>query len=459
MRTRHLLSCLLPLAVACSGDETSSTARDAGTTDAKTDAADAADCPSTGTGTFEFSVDIDDGVAADVHLVRGEHVIEPAITASGSHQMDAGSYNVIAQRVLGEGATVGFAYQGAVEGSEGSELCLRDGKTVTVRVKYTREPGSARLWLTQSNGSGAQVMAFDADQLDSAGDQTPSVSLAPGLDNVGPIRVDGSGRLWIGSSAGKLVAYNASRLGASSTSAPDVVLDGPSVCEEVVPCGPRAMAFDEQGALWVATLTRVVKLAPSSLARSGQPSAAVTIKSPDIETPSGLAFDAEGNLWVADTAGAILKFNASHLAANLNAAADLAIFAQQPGPVMIGLGGPEGMAFDSDGNLWVGYFGGNDLVRFTKAELGRAAGKDDPRVPTTHVKVGAEALVTDLAVDAAGNLWLPGGAGDVYRIARSQLSAADPKLVRLRSAEIGTAERLFLHSVEGELFVMVDEVP
>jgi sugar lactone lactonase YvrE len=320
-------------------------------------------------------------------------------------------------------------------------------------VKYLREPGSARMWLTQSNGDGAQVMAFDADQLAGRGDQTPSVSLSPALDNVGAIAVDAKGRLWIASNTGKLVAYNASRLGATTDGKPDIVLEGSAICEDVVPCGPNAIAFDAKGNAWVSTLTRVVKLNESSLNASGSPAAAVTIKSASSAGPRALVFDADGNLWVADDGGAIVKFAASRLSSNISTAADLVIFAQQPGPVTLGLGGPESLVVDGEGNLWVGYFGGSDLVRFTKTELGMSALQANPIIPSLHFKIGAEALVTGLALDEGGNLWLPGAPGNVSRIAKDQLSAELPEITTMHSAEIGTVEKIHFNTVPGPLFI------
>jgi sugar lactone lactonase YvrE len=418
---------------------------------APADANAAGACPSgEGKGMLAVDVTIDDGVEADVGVVSGGEE-EDSIAHSAMLSLSAGSYGVHARRVRQAGAIVGAAFQPAVQ--ESGDVCVRSGKTATVHVVYTREPGSAKLWLTQTNGDGAQVQAYDADQLASRGDQTPSASLSPKLNNVGAIRVDGKGRLWIGTNTGKLVAYNASHLGSSGSAAPDIVLDGPSLCEAETPCGPNAIAFDREGGLWVSTLHRIVKFAAGSYGASGQPSAAVTIHSADAPDPRALAFDQQQNLWVGDAGGALLKFAAARLARDITGAADVAIFAQQPGPVMIGLGDPEGLAIDADDKVWVGYFGGNDLVRFDKSELAHSAPVDAPIVPKMHVKVGVEAVLTDLALDEAGNLWLPGGAGSIYRIANDQFSADEPALERLHSAEIGSVERMAFNTVPGSLFI------
>jgi hypothetical protein len=396
---------------------------------------------------LELTIELETDVLARVNVLRGS-TSAAAVTASGTQTLSAGVYTLEPHRVRKSEDIVGPAYQGAVVG--GGEVCVLAGKTVKKTIEYTREPGSARLWLTQSNGSGTQVMAFDAAQLADRGDQTPSVSLKPNLDNAGPIRVDGKGRLWVASNTGKLAGYNTARLGASSDAAPDILLQGPALCEEVVPCGPTAMAFDAQGNLWVSTLTRIVKLGSASLNASGSPAAAVTITSTDAGGPRALAFDAQGNLWVGDADGAVVKFAASRLTSNLaNASADLVIFAQQPGPVMLGLGGPEGLVVDGEGNLWVGYFTGNQLVRFTKNELMSSALAANPIIPSVFFAIGVEALVTDLGLDENGNLWLPGSAGNLYRIAKEQFSLESPQLTKLHSAEIGSVEKISFNTVPG----------
>jgi streptogramin lyase len=435
---------------ACGGDGSDVLDTDGGPGDAGGSAPDAESCPTGGSGSLAIEVEIDDGASADVRIATSSgSAVGSAVTESATRTLPAGVYEISAHRVRAAGTLLGPAYQGEVQGS--AALCVRSGASTAVRVVYTREPGSARLWLTQSNGDGEQVMAFDADQLEVAGAQTPSVSLAPRLNSVGPIRVDGHGRLWVGTSGGTLVAYDTDRLGMTSSAPPDVVLEGSALCGPALPCGPRAIAFDARGALWIALLDRVVMLEPESLEVSGEPDAALTVTSADLHTPDALAFNARGDLWVADADGAILRFDAARLAADIDDEdADVVIFTQQPGPVMIGLGGPSGLAFDADGNLWVGYFGANALVRLTPSELSASV---RGLIPSLYVPVSVGALITDLTIDEAGNLWLPGSTGRLFRLDAAQFSATTPEWDVLSSAEIGSVERLTLNTVPGGTFI------
>jgi sugar lactone lactonase YvrE len=412
-------------------------------------------CKAGGTGTLRVTISGAEDATPAVELLDREGDKREDIDDDGSFSLPSGHYSLRALRVRSAGTLVGPAYQGTIEGADdGDKLCVREGKTLEVTVRYRREPGSARLWLTQSNGDAAQVLSFDESQLEELGDQRPSVRLSPSLPNAGAIRVDGKGRLWVATTTGKVVGYEASGLGETRrTSTPDIVLEGPALCEEEVPCGVNAMAFDADGALWAATLHRIVKLSPESLNASGRPTAEVTIASSDLHTPGALAFDTRGDLWVADSDGGVLRFSAARLNADVSGGADSALYLQKPGPVMIGLGAPEGLAFDAAGNLWVAYFAGNDLARLSPAQLERGAPASAPLVPTTYFTVGVEAVLTDLAIDEAGNLWLPGRNASLYRIDASELSKLEPKLKALYSAAIGSVERLAFNTVAGPTFI------
>jgi sugar lactone lactonase YvrE len=441
----------LSLVAACSGEDSTDMGHDASmpNTDGGTGDGDADACPSTGTGSLQLVVDIATGVSADVKVAGadGSPVTGSPFAAATTIMVTGGHYEVSAGRVLKSGEVVGAAYQGAV--TDEAQVCVRDGMTTIVHIEYTEEPGSQKLWLTNSNGTG-QILGLANTGLRAAGTVAPAVTLDGKLTSPSALRVDALGRLWVGDLTGKLVAFATDRLGANVSAGPDITLDGAALCEEAAPCGPRAIAFDKTGAMWVATLSRIVKLTPESLSASGQPGAAVTITSTDIKNPASLAFDADGNLWVGDDAeNGVAEFKASRLTANIAGPADIVLHGQTSGPVTNDFSQPDGLVFDKAGELWVGYFAGNNLVKYTAAERAHSA----TLKPATQFAIGTEALVTDLAVDEAGNLWMPGGAGSVYRIDAAQLSAPTPALVAIKSAAIGNAEKIALHSVSGPLFI------
>jgi sugar lactone lactonase YvrE len=408
-------------------------------------------CSSTGHGTLVFDFDLPDASLMPEIVVTPEGDGEAMTLSGAEHALPGGKYVLRARRARLPGNPVGPAFQGSIE-VDGS-VCLRDGQRTTVHVVYTKEPGSEKLWATNTNGDNPadQVIAFSAAHLTTAGAQEPDVTLDGKLTAPSALRVDALGRLWVGDTTGKLAAFNASRLAASSSDAPDIVLDGDALCGATLPCGPTALAFDRDGALWVALLERIVKLDPAALDASGQPEAAVTITSPDVAHPISLAFDVDGNLWVGDAdSSGVAKFAAARLGANItNGAADVVIQGQKEGPVEIGLGTPDGLAFDLDGNLWVGYWGGNDLARYTPEELSATA----TLIPTVQFNLGATALLSDLAIDDLGNLWMPGVAGTIASVAADQLTAETPTVTTLQSGAIGSVEKIALHSVEGELFI------
>jgi sugar lactone lactonase YvrE len=435
LRTGLTLAMFATLA-ACSGEggsDMDSPGDDAGLEQdgASEDDGSVAACPATGTGTLAIELVPSSGLAADVRVSAedGTAIAGSPFAAASSVEVSGGTYSVEAGRVMVSDTIVGSAYQGEVEG--GSAVCVRDGETTTVRVIYTREPGSAKLWLTHSNGDdpAQQILAFDPAALAAGGTHDPSVTLDGKLTSPSALRVDALGRLWVGDRTGKVVGFASNALGESSTEGPAIVLEGDGLCGATLPCGPRALAFDAEGALWVALLERIVKFAPASLSASGEPEPEVTIVSPDAARPISLAFDGDGNLWVGeDENSAVVKFAATRLTADIDGeAADVVITAEQGPPVTIGLGIPDGLTFDRDGNLWVGYFAGNNLARFTPEELEASA----TLTPSVLFDIDVTALVTDLAIDESGNLWMPGSTGTVARIDAAELLEPEPAVVTL----------------------------
>jgi streptogramin lyase len=190
---------------------------------------------------------------------------------------------------------------------------------------------------------------------------------------------------------------------------PRISWTGPSVAD------PVALAFDAEGGLWVASRQQhVSRFAPQQLNSQQAPKPAVMISVPD---PSGLAFDHSGNLWVASAGNqpAVLRYNANRL--NRPGPPDATVVAMSAPPVVDALRGPAGMAFDRDGNLWVGYFGPNVIARLTPNDL-RISGEVTPEI---QLGFSVGVLLEGIVFDESGALWLPGESGQVFRVAPQQL--------------------------------------
>jgi sugar lactone lactonase YvrE len=190
----------------------------------------------------------------------------------------------------------------------------------------------------------------------------------------------------------------------------------------------------------------VVKFTAAQIAVTGSP--APTVELSGIEGPEGLAFDAAGNLWVASGTGKVLKFAAARLAAS-GLGADLSITSNSPPPVIGPLPDPIGLAFDATGNLWVNYDG--TLARLTPDDL---AGTGDKSVtPAVQVGLDVAALPNGIAFDESGGLWLAYAQGKFARLAASQLTASgkQPPQTIISSPDVGYAGWLALYPAPAAL--------
>jgi sugar lactone lactonase YvrE len=151
----------------------------------------------------------------------------------------------------------------------------------------------------------------------------------------------------------------------------------------------------------------------SVLAASGSPAATVSASTQGA-IPG--AFDPDGNLWVLDgTAGAVglKRYPADTLAMGGTQTPDVVVTSPAfeggtPGPVSI--------AFDPDGNAWIGVLYSQQVVEIASASL-LASGAAMPAVQIANVMAP-----NALAFDGKGNLWV--GAGDsVVEYALARLTA------------------------------------
>jgi len=204
---------------------------------------------------------------------------------------------------------------------------------------------------------------------------------------------------------------------------------------------PFDVKFDTSGNLWVddSANSRILEFkAPLSTDESaslvlGEPNLSTSygytgVNGSVLNVPEGMAFDSSGNLWVADSGNSrIVEFTAP-FSTGENASLVLGVpTLTTPGDTTLpasqtNLNSPEGITFDSQGNLWVADSGYYRVVEF-KAPFsnGEAASvvlgqdnftaKDFPNeasCPPTCDEPTAATLngPTDVAFDHSGNLWV-----------------------------------------------------
>lgn len=425
---RWLMGFLVALGLAGCGDDGSSSGNNGGAGGS----GGAGACVDGGKGTLDVNIRIDKGVPANVTFT-GPGDFQQDVVADTILEVTAGAYTVEARRTTTMGIIVGRAYYPEPV----APICLAPDKNRVVTVDYKLEPGSQKLWFTGGVGDD-HTAAFDAEPLLAGGEAAASVKISGTAQAPRALAFDQGGNLWVADQGGGLLMYGRTSLGVSRATAPDVVLTGAALCEEVVPCGPRALAFDNDGGLWVAMPDRVSHFAAAALQETGEPTPDVTLSGPDVSAPAALAFDSSGSLWIANSDAGISKFAAERLLADDDGPADVVLMGNTPEPVVGPLTTPSALAFDGAGALWVGYFAPNIVARYEPEVLSESA----TLTPTVQLGIDVLALLESMAFDDGGNLWLGGSEGKIVRISGEQLvEGGDPTLdaVELASGDIAYA--------------------
>jgi sugar lactone lactonase YvrE len=142
-------------------------------------------------------------------------------------------------------------------------------------------------------------------------------------------------------------------------------------------CDPFGSAFDSSGNLWVADTgnSRVLEFKPP-FSNGQSPSLVIGQSSFNTNAcsttqsgvcPIGLAFDSSGNLWVADFSNSrVLEFKPPFSNGQLASLiiGQSSFTTNACSATQSGLCGPQGLAFDSSGNLWVVHEGNNRVLEF-----------------------------------------------------------------------------------------------
>lgn len=389
-------------------------------------------CPGDTT-TLIVNLSVPAGLAGAAVTITGPGSYSATVTSTDTLSgLAAGSYSVSYRRLKVAGSIVGKAYYGKISAPT---FTLAACTPHTLSVEYLQEPGSERAYVLE----GSAIRAFTAAQLAATGSPEAAHSLKSPAGPKG-LAFDAWGNLWFSNAEGVFM-YAMEDL-AKADAVYKVKLTGAGVMGNGIP-GAGPLAFDGEGNLWIGQIAsdRAVMLPKAALAATGAPSPAVTLSGASLNGVQSLAFDAEGNLWAANSDDAVVKFAKARLAADGASAADVVIVHKSGPPVINVYGGPSSLAFDAAGNLWIGYFAGNDLVKVPKAAL---AVSDTIQPPDVALKGSVLVLLEGLAFDEAGGAWMPGKAGQVVKAGAGRLTASGSLAtdVILTSPQIGYADEI-----------------
>lgn len=177
----------------------------------------------------------------------------------------------------------------------------------------------------------------------------------------------------------------------------------PSATSLSLLCEPKGVAFDHSGNLWVSDNggDRVLEfkapftsgMSASLVIGTGSCTAAT---SSSFCGPRGIAFDSSGNLWVADTYyNRVLEFvppftsGASTVLGQSDFTSDLSPSASQSS-----FSHPEDLAFDTSGNLWVSDNGNNRILEFLISQTTTVTTQTTSSLTTSTVTSSSTTLST-----------------------------------------------------------------
>jgi sugar lactone lactonase YvrE len=361
------------------------------------------------------------------------------VTTSSTVSVPAGPHMVTAARVTTANAGItSDAYEGTIDKPM---PCVKAGAIAVVNVTYALIPTSGVLWLGVSNApEGATMLGYLPASVAATG-----TVLADAVTNTGGsdgFTFDKAGNMWVlgGTTADPpLARYPASMFASDAfDKVPDIMIDSPSFGSAIP--GPKVVAFDPQGDLWVSVVAsdKVIKFRASQIAASGAPTAMV--ERTGLTSPQGLAFDSTGNLWVAaHDDNTVVRIDAGAHQTTSGAGGDLAITAQFTDSVGTStLRFPIGLAFDAAGNLWVNYFDGH-LAKIPVADQSGTGSK--MITPPVVINTDVLTLPVGIAFDQDGGLWVAGTVNSFARFDATQLAASGaPTPSRIiTSSDVGSA--------------------
>lgn len=288
--------------------------------------------------------------------------------------------------------------------------------------------GSAQDGLWTVSGAPGEIIRLDPTQLLTTGTRTPATRLftsSASLFALNSVAFDSNGMIWVASQDDSLLLAFAPASGDSIGFGTPAVIIAPTSGSI---SGPTGIAFDRDHGLWVANFASgtIVRYDRSQLATSGAPVPSVTISG--IAHPTGLAFDAGGALWVSDLlSNTVSEYSVAQLSTSGERAPSVVL-----APTSLSLANPSGIAFDAANNLWVANTANQSVTAFRPPQRA-ASGAPTPFVTLEggDVPLGTPA---GLAFDSEGSLWVVGLIGTLNKFSLASIAASGPAVpdVRIR---------------------------
>jgi secreted PhoX family phosphatase len=257
---------------------------------------------------------------------------------------------------------------------------------------------------------------------------SPALS-ATGLDQPYGLTFDNGGNMWVAdTNNNRIVEYKTPFTNGETVS---LVIGYPSFDKGVYPttagslAAPYGLAFDRSGDLWAVDYynNRVLEYVPPF---ENQMNASLAIGQPDLTSnsdgttanrlnlPSAIAFDENGNLWVTDSLNnRVLEFSYPF---STDQSATLVIGQNNfttnfPGITDSSLNTPYGIIFDKSGNLWVTDGNNARVLEYTTPfSNGMSASVVLGQTNFSEMTAGTSANLLaepyDVKVDDGGNLWV-----------------------------------------------------
>ena len=264
---------------------------------------------------------------------------------------------------------------------------------------------SGDLWVT--NGSANTVVEYAHEQL-ATGSPVPVVTISSNasrsLDGPAGLAFDASGDLWVtNGSANTVVEYAHEQLATGSTAPRATLLPHPTTLGSPSSLSlPRDLVFTHSGDLWVTNEAGndLVEYGPSQLV-NGSPAPLATVysgSSGDLSVPLGLGFNSAGDLWVAnEQSNDLVEYTPAQLVGG-SPTPNASISSPSS------LDWPYGVTFDRAGDLWVANYTGDSVVEYAASQLAT-------RSPIPIVTIGPDAAGSingpdALAFDRSGDLWV-----------------------------------------------------